>query len=496
MRCITLLLAIAAVSIAAVQASPAAVPFASHGRRLPLSVAAGLRSTPAEATSERLKGQYNYDVKWFTQTLDHFRFDTNATFQQRYLISTANWNGYGPMFFYTGNEGDIEWFADNTGFVWEIAAEYNALVVFAEHRYYGQTMPFGDKSFDLDKVGYLTTEQALADFAILIPALKAQLNVPNLPVVAFGGSYGGMLAGWFRLKYPNVVDGAIAASAPIVYFQDLTSTEIFNEIATNDFALTDARCPNIIRDGFSKVDALSKTAAGLQSISKAFKLCGTLQPADYATFIGWLEAGLTYMAMTDYPYASNFLQPMPAWPVDASCKALLSTFAGTSDSVAALNTAVGVYYNYTGQTACNNISSQATSDLGVLGWDYQSCTEMVMPMGSDGIHDMFPAAPWDLKSFNEYCKKRWNVVPRPTWAATSFGGFNITAGSNIVFSNGMLDPWSGGSITQIQSQTLVVVNIPKGAHHLDLRSSNPADPQDVIDARNVERAQISRWISR
>ena len=35
-------------------------------------------------------------------------------------------------------------------------------------------------------------------------------------VYCFSINWAGMLAGWFRLKYPNIVDGAIAASAPIV----------------------------------------------------------------------------------------------------------------------------------------------------------------------------------------------------------------------------------------------------------------------------------------
>jgi hypothetical protein len=74
-----------------------------------------------------------------------------------------------------GNEGDIVSFWENTGFVFEIAPDFNALVVFAEHRYYGQSWPFGnnvifrviyiagtpEKSLSRENVGFLSVEQAL-----------------------------------------------------------------------------------------------------------------------------------------------------------------------------------------------------------------------------------------------------------------------------------------------------------------------------------------------
>jgi len=169
---------------------------------LALLAAAALAQTP------------NPTTHWFHQTLDHFNFDTEPlSFKQRYLVVDDFYKPGGPIFFYTGNEGPIMAFYNNTGFVFDIAPEFNALIVFAEHRYYGESFPFNvSHAFNKTNVGYLTIEQALADYAELILYLKPLYN--NAHVVTFGGSYGGMLSGWMRMKYPFIVDMALAASAP------------------------------------------------------------------------------------------------------------------------------------------------------------------------------------------------------------------------------------------------------------------------------------------
>lgn len=79
--------------------------------------------------------KYKYETRYFDQNLDHYSFADLPKFRQRYLISFEHWVGpdkAGPIFFYCGNEGYIDWFAENTGFVWELSPRFGALVIFPE----------------------------------------------------------------------------------------------------------------------------------------------------------------------------------------------------------------------------------------------------------------------------------------------------------------------------------------------------------------------------
>jgi len=64
------------------------------------------------------------------------------------------------------------------------------------------------------------------------------------------------------------------------------------------------------------------------------------------------------------------------------------------------------------------------------------------------------------------------------------------------YSNGGLDPWSAGGVTENITDSLVAILIPDGAHHLDLRSRNPGDPKSVQQARALEIRYMKQWIEK
>jgi lysosomal Pro-X carboxypeptidase len=114
------------------------------------------------------------------------------------------------------------------------------------------------------------------------------------------------------------------------------------------------------------------------------------------------------MAMTDYPYPTNFLQPMPGYPVTVACESMTPLNSSSSywDIKAAMRDAANVYYNYSGTAPCSEINHMYENQLGDLGWDYLICSTLTMPIGSNGVDDMFLPAPWDITAFSEYCQTK------------------------------------------------------------------------------------------
>ncbi|TYI72040.1 hypothetical protein E1A91_D07G031500v1 [Gossypium mustelinum] len=423
------------------------------------------------------KPKLPFKTHYFPQTLDHFTFQPKSSklFYQKYLINSDYWRKGAPIFVYTGNEGNIEWFAANTGFMLDIAPKFKALLVFIEHRFYGKSMPFGKDSYQSAKtLGYLNSQQALADFAVLITSLKQNLSSEASPVVVFGGSYGGMLAAWFRLKYPHIAIGALASSAPILQFDKLIPWSSFYDAVSQDFKDVSLNCYQVIKGSWAELEAMSTQKQALAELSKTFRTCKSLHST--ASARDWLWTAFVYTAMVNYPTKADFMKPLPAYPVQKMCKIIDKIPSGATKLSRAF-AAASLYYNYSRSENCFKIEHEVDGH-GLHGWGWQE--------------SMFPPSGFDYEEFAEQCQMKYGVSPRPHWITTEFGGERIQKvlkrfGSNIIFSNGMQDPWSRGGIIALVTE--------KGAHHVDFRSATKKDPKWLIQLRKQEVEIIQKWLN-
>ena len=94
---------------------------------------------------------------------------------------------------------------------------------------------------------------------------------------------------------------------------------------------------------------------------------------------------------------------------------------------------------------------------------------------------------------------RFGVRPQPraladAWGFDELGSAGLT--SRIIFTNGINDGWSVGSIVKNISDSLVAINMPNGAHHSDLSHSPPSpdDTPDITAGRAQAAELLSTWL--
>ncbi|XP_046853616.1 lysosomal Pro-X carboxypeptidase-like [Xenia sp. Carnegie-2017] len=304
-----------------------------------------------------------YETKWFDQNVDHFTFLSNATFKQRYLISTSHWKPGNVIFFYCGNEANIEHFAKTMGFLWETAPEFNAMLVFAEQRYQGSSMPYGVNSLSGSQyTGYLTSSQVLADYSKLIDNIKSNVSGARYsPVIAFGASLGGQYAAWMRMKYPSVVAGAVASSAPIFQYSADCGTQYF--LVTKAFEKEGGHeCVEVIRRSWDILDRLSRNEEGLKFISKTFSLCETLNESkEIYQLRDKLALSYLFLAMENYPHPTS---TKPPWPIKTVCGNIKNVKDDDRELLQDLSNALSVYFNHTRKLKCLHLPKDGKEFLG------------------------------------------------------------------------------------------------------------------------------------
>ena len=280
----------------------------------------------ARSTPKTDRNDDSIEEFFFETDIDHFDArGKSGKFKLRYLVQKTYWDPEtGPILFYAGNEGNVYSFYDNSGFMTEtIAKETKGLVVFGEHRYFGVSYPYDPSvAFTPEHNIYLTVEQAMEDYADLVQYIRQEYNMTDKAAIVFGGSYGGMLAGWIRMKYPHIFQGSLAASAPFLEFKNAPSApeDLYGEICTTDFREQLDKSPELIRESFEVLTS-AKDKTSFAEISEIFNTCTKVQNTTEINFLyQHLMNGYQYMAMTNYPYPASFLEPMPAWPINEAVK--------------------------------------------------------------------------------------------------------------------------------------------------------------------------------
>ena len=155
------------------------------------------------------------------------------------------------------------------------------------------------------------------------------------------GSYGGMLSAWLRMKYPNIVDGSIAASAPIWSFPasqpplDGFGRTITRAVSAAGGA-TDTCRDNLIA-AFPLINEAGKSSAGRAVLSDAFQTCKPLTGlSDIAALLHTAQKPWLYLAEGNYPFPSTYIPfslgkgetPLPAWPMRVACNGGLNSDLG------------------------------------------------------------------------------------------------------------------------------------------------------------------------
>ncbi|XP_037533989.1 thymus-specific serine protease [Nematolebias whitei] len=442
---------------------------------------------------------------WIHQPLDHFNRQDVNTFPQRFFVNEVYWQRPdGPVFLFIGGEGPIYEFDVLTGHHVAMAKEHGALLLAVEHRFYGNSINLD--GLKTENLVDLSSQQALADLAVFHQYISESFNLSCRNTwISFGGSYSGALSAWFRGKFPSLVFGAVASSAPVKAQLDFSAyNNVVGLSLMNEAVGGSEECLAKVQEAFVLVEA-ALTSGNCSQLAQDFGCCQIPKNPDDQVE---LMQNLADIIMGAVQYNEE--------GVLMSIKQLCDVMTNSSDeNEAEMGTYNGLVqlsktYRFATDEPCLDVSHEKTlkdlmdtslhsSRTAERQWTYQTCTEFGFYQTCEDTTCPFSGM-FTLQTHTELCAKVFGIsqhsLPTRIAFTNSYYGGDDPHTHRVLYVNGGVDPWKELSVLQVRSEDAEdqTVFIQDTAHCADMASPKLTDRHSLRRARREIEHRVASWL--
>ncbi|CAG9806456.1 unnamed protein product [Chironomus riparius] len=443
-----------------------------------------------------------FHVRWFNLPIDHFTSTNPRTWDIRYLINENLYRENGPIFIFVGGSDEITPEFILRGNMFEVAQSQGGVMVALEHRYFGQSLPTTDASFD--NLQWLTVHQAVADIGRFAGFMRQRYL--DAPVILWGRNYGGSLAVWARQKYPNVIDGAWSSSSPLNAIVE--NVDYFPNVFRTINNIGGSECGQILADAFRFMEE-SFVERNTSFMEQRLKFCTPLDHDsgyDIARATNWIaqDIGENFVSNARYPDIDEKCRIMrgvdqpnnpPSNALDAFARWYIDDFNSEIDCLAVTNDEVVAQFQATEWES-------DTSSTGRRQRYWLSCTQMgQLATANNGEGHPFGTR-FDLRFYEQWCVDAFqnDIFLDPWFMQDSIGTVNRLFGGlnpsvfRVFLTHGELDPIRTLGPNSDLNRLSSVVVMSLQSHSRDMGSPDDADYVVLRDTKLRVQQAVNDWI--
>ncbi|KAK7882784.1 hypothetical protein WMY93_028958 [Mugilogobius chulae] len=434
------------------------------------------------------------------QKLDHFNKQDTSFFTQRFLVNEKFWQRpNGPVFLFVGGEGPISVYDVVAGHHVDLAKHHGALLLALEHRFYGDsTTP---DALQIESLVHLSSQQALTDLVVFHQFISSKFSLSSRNTwISFGGSYSGALSAWFRGKFPHLVFGAVASSAPVKAKLDFSEyNQIVGLSLKNENIGGSVKCFAEVQKAFSILET-ELMFGNSTRVGQDFNCCQDLTNMDDKRELVQSLADI-FMGTVQYN------EEVWLMSVREVCD-LMTNSSDAQSSYDQLIKLAQVHFSIF-HSPCVDVSHEAavrdlmdTSERsgrrGERQWMYQTCSEFGFYQTCEDCSCPFSAM-LTLDSYTRLCTEVFGISQNSLLShiafTNAFYGADDPRTFRVLYVNGGVDPWQALSVVQDGTEERgETVFIQDTAHCADMLNSRPTDRRSLTEARQEIARLVSSWL--